>query len=138
MQDRRPRLNLSRRAPFGAILFWILGGTLLDSHQGLPELTDPARIAANARAFQMLSHEDRLVMVAHLKTPATEGLPASLHRGSVAENPWRVSGRFLPDDLEMGGCADWGWDDRVRPGVYLARLEVPGQPARVVRIARLR
>lgn len=91
-----------------------LGGTLLDSHKGLPELEDAARIAANARAFQMLSHEDRLVMVAHLKTPATGGLPASLHRGSVAENPWRVAGRFLPDDLEMGGCADWSWDDRVR------------------------
>jgi beta-N-acetylhexosaminidase len=91
-----------------------LGGTLLDSHQGLPELDDPARVDANARAFQMLSHEDRLVMVAHLKTPATGGLPASLHRGSVAENPWRVGGRFLPDDLEMGGCADWDWDDRVR------------------------
>lgn len=91
-----------------------LGGTLLDSHKGLPEVEDPARIAANARAFQMLSNEDRLVMVAHLKTPATGGLPASLHRGSVAENPWRVAGRFLPDDLEMGGCADWDWDARVR------------------------
>jgi beta-N-acetylhexosaminidase len=91
-----------------------LGGTLLDSHQGLPELDDPGRIAANARAFQMLAHEDRLVMVAHLKTPATGGLPASLHRGSVAENPWGATGRFLPDDLEMGGCADWSWTDRVR------------------------
>ncbi len=91
-----------------------LGGTTLDSHKGLPELTDPARIAANARAFQMLSNEDRLVMVAHLKTPTTQGLPASLHRGSVAGNPWRVSGRFLPDDLEMGGCADWSWEDRAR------------------------
>jgi beta-N-acetylhexosaminidase len=91
-----------------------LGGTTLDSHKGLPELEDDARIAANARAFQMLANEDRLVMVAHLKTPATEGLPASLHRGSVAENPWRVAGRFLPDDLEMGGVAGWSWDDRVR------------------------
>lgn len=91
-----------------------LGGTLLDSHQGLPELADPDRIAANTRAFQMLANEDRLVMVAHLKTPATGGLPVSLHRGSVAENPWRVAGRFLPDDLEMGGCADWDWDSRVR------------------------
>lgn len=91
-----------------------LGGTLLDSHKGLPELADEARIQANARAFQMLSNEDRLVMVAHLKTPATAGLPASLHRGSVAVNPWRVSGRFLPDDLEMGGVADWSWNDRVR------------------------
>jgi len=91
-----------------------LGGTLLDSHKGLPELDDPIRIAANARAFQMLSNEDRLVMVAHLRTPATAGLPASLHRGSVAGNPWGVSGRFLPDDLEMGGCADWDWDARVR------------------------
>lgn len=91
-----------------------LGGTTLDSHQGLPELDDAARIAANARVFQMLSNEDRLVMVAHLKTPATEGLPASLHRGSVAENPWPIDGRFLPDDLEMGGVAAWGWEERVR------------------------
>jgi beta-N-acetylhexosaminidase len=91
-----------------------LGGTRLDSHQGLPELTDSAGIAANARAFQMLAHEDRLVMVAHLKTPATGGLPASLHRGSAADNPWGVTGRFLPDDLEMGGCAQWDWDARVR------------------------
>ncbi|MBI3130235.1 MAG: hypothetical protein HYZ13_02660 [Acidobacteria bacterium] len=91
-----------------------LGGTLLDSHKGLPELTDQARIGENARPFIALSHEDRLVMVAHLKLPATEGLPASLHRGSVIDNPWGVRGRFLPDDLEMGGCTDWDWDARVR------------------------
>lgn len=91
-----------------------LGGTLLDSHQGLPELTDQGRIGENARPFVALSHEDRLVMVAHLKLPASEGLPASLHRGFVADNPWGVRGRFLPDDLEMGGCAEWDWDHRVR------------------------
>jgi len=54
------------------------------------------------------------VMVAHLKTPFTEGLPASLHRGSVAGNPWGIRGRFLPDDMEMGGCGDWPWPERVR------------------------
>ncbi len=91
-----------------------LGGTLLDSHKGLPELTDGHRIGENARPFVSLSHEDRLVMVAHLKLPASEGLPTSLHRGFVADNPWGVRGRFLPDDLEMGGCADWDWDHRVR------------------------
>jgi beta-N-acetylhexosaminidase len=53
-------------------------------------------------------------MVAHLRTPASGGLPASLHRGSVRDNPWGVQGRFLPDDLEMGGCAEWSWDDRVK------------------------
>jgi beta-N-acetylhexosaminidase len=53
-------------------------------------------------------------MVAHLKTPHTAGMPASLHRGSVEENPLGIRGRWIPDDLEMGGCADWGWDERVR------------------------
>ncbi len=91
-----------------------LGGTLLDSHKGLPELTQQDQIAENARPFIALAHEDRLIMVAHLKLPATDGLPASLHRGSVADNPWNVRGRFLPDDLEMGGCTDWDWDARVR------------------------
>jgi beta-N-acetylhexosaminidase len=32
----------------------------------------------------------------------------------VAANPWRIQGRFLPDDLEMGGCTDWSWEQRVR------------------------
>ena len=32
----------------------------------------------------------------------------------MAANPWGIQGRFLPDDLEMGGCADWSWEDRVR------------------------
>ena len=90
-----------------------LGGTALDSHLGLPELTDRQQVERNARPFIALSNEDRLVMVAHLKTPLSD-LPASLHRGSVAENPWGVRGRFLPDDLEMGGCAGWEWDARVR------------------------
>jgi beta-N-acetylhexosaminidase len=91
-----------------------LGGTTLDSHRGLPALDDSAHITRNAAPFVALGHPDRLVMVAHLKLPTSENLPASLHRGSVLENPWGVQGRFLPDDLEMGGCADWSWDDRVR------------------------
>ena len=90
-----------------------LGGTTVDSHQALPELKDLAAVHRNARPFVALSHLDRLVMVAHLRTPLAE-LPASLHRGSVAENPWGVHGRFLPDDLEMGGCADWSWEERVK------------------------
>ncbi len=91
-----------------------LGGTQVDSHKALPELQDDATIHRNALPFIALSNEDRLIMVAHLKTPATGPLPASLHRKSVAENPWGVRGRFLPDDLEMGGCTDWSWEDRVR------------------------
>lgn len=90
-----------------------LGGTTVDSHLGLPELADRGRVDRNAEPFVALSNEDRLVMVAHLKTPLSE-LPASLHRGSVAENPWGVRGRFLPDDLEMGGCAAWDWEARAR------------------------
>jgi beta-N-acetylhexosaminidase len=91
-----------------------LGGTTLDSHQGLPALVDGAQVDRNAAAFLPPSHPDRLLMVAHLRTPASGPLPASLHRGSVADNPWGVRGRFLTDDLEMGGCADWSWDDRVQ------------------------
>lgn len=91
-----------------------LGGTTLDSHQGLPSLGDAAQVERNAAAFIPLAHPDRLAMVAHLRIPASGALPASLHRGSVADNPWGLQGRFLPDDLEMGGCADWSWDDRVR------------------------
>ena len=91
-----------------------LGGTTLDSHLGLPELADAEHVDRNASAFKALAHSDRLVMVAHLRTPASGSLPASLHPGSVAANPWGIQGRFLPDDLEMGGCAAWSWDDRVR------------------------
>jgi len=91
-----------------------LAGTTLDSHQGLPALSSSEEVERNAQAFIPLAHLDRLVMVAHLRTPASGSLPASLHRGSVAENPWGVRGRFLPDDLEMGGCAEWTWEDRVR------------------------
>lgn len=90
-----------------------LGGTSVDSHLGLPELADPGQVDRNARPFVALGNEDRLVMVAHLKTPLSD-LPASFHRGSVADNPWGVRGRFLPDDLEMGGCAAWDWDARAR------------------------
>jgi len=90
-----------------------LGGTTLDSHQGLPVLEDGGKVDRNAQAFLPLAHADRLVMVAHLRTPASGSLPASLHRGSVQDNPWGLRGRFLPDDLEMGGCAEWNWDERV-------------------------
>ena len=91
-----------------------LGGTAVDSHQALPELKDMAQIARNLEVFRLLAHQERLVMVAHLRAPGTGGLPASLHRGSVAANPWGIRGRFLPDDLEMGGCAEWSWGDRAR------------------------
>ncbi|HEX9082210.1 MAG TPA: glycoside hydrolase family 3 N-terminal domain-containing protein [Holophagaceae bacterium] len=91
-----------------------LGGTALDSHRGLPALGEPVQVDRNASAFLPLAHPDRLVMVAHVRTPKSDPLPASLHRGSVVENPWGIAGRFLPDDLEMGGCADWSWPDRVR------------------------
>jgi beta-N-acetylhexosaminidase len=91
-----------------------LGGTRVDSHQALPELRDMEQIAKNLQPFRALAHRERLVMVAHLKTPGTCGLPASLHRGSVEGNPWGIRGRWIPDDLEMGGCGDWTWEDRVR------------------------
>lgn len=91
-----------------------LGGTLLDSHQGLPELQDAEVMLRNRTPFLALAHADRLVMVAHLKLPLTQGLPASLCPAAVVRNPWGVTARWLPDDLEMGGCQDWSWDERVR------------------------
>jgi beta-N-acetylhexosaminidase len=91
-----------------------LGGTRLDSHVGLPELLDPAQIERGLLPFRRLAHPDRLIMVAHLRTPWSEGRPASLHHGHVAGNPWGVQGRWISDDLEMGGCADWPWPVRIR------------------------
>lgn len=90
-----------------------LGGTRVDSHQALPEQKDMEQIAKNLQPFRALAHRDRLVMVAHVRMPGTNGRPASLCRGTVAANPWGIEGRWIPDDLEMGGCADWEWDARV-------------------------
>jgi beta-N-acetylhexosaminidase len=89
-----------------------LGGTALDSHAGLPERQGPAE--ADAVPFRMLAQSDRLVMVAHLRLPGSGGLPASLCRPMVADNPWGIGARWLPDDLEMGGCRGWDWPERVR------------------------
>jgi beta-N-acetylhexosaminidase len=99
----------------GCLKHWPgLGGTALDSHLGLPELREPAALARNRQPFLALGHPDRLVMVAHLLTPDSQGRPASLSRACVAGNPWGLQARWLPDDLEMGGCRDWDWDQRVR------------------------
>jgi len=99
----------------GCLKHWPgLGGTRLDSHVGLPEQLDPARLARNREPFLALGQPDRLVMVAHLRTPDTGGWPASLCPAAVAGNPWGLKARWLPDDLEMGGCGDWDWDTRVR------------------------
>jgi len=85
-----------------------LGGTRLDSHLGLPEVTDPARVEAHVAPFRALAHPDRLVMVAHLRLPMSDGLPASLSPACVASNPWGVRARWITDDLEMGGAAGGG------------------------------
>jgi beta-N-acetylhexosaminidase len=89
-----------------------LGGLALDSHRGLPERAGDG--APAALPFRMLAQDDRLVMVAHLLLPGSGGLPASLCRPMVADNPWGIRARWLPDDLEMGGCRDWDWPERVR------------------------
>ena len=91
-----------------------LGGTRVDSHAALPELKDMEQISKNLRPFRSLAHRDRLVMVAHLRLPGSGGRPASLHRGFVSANPWGIRGRWIPDDLEMGGCSETSWDERVR------------------------
>ncbi|GDX13053.1 beta-hexosaminidase [Acidobacteriota bacterium] len=91
-----------------------LGGTLIDSHQGLPSLEDAETLALNAFPFQKLSKAHRLVMVAHLKTPTSDPLPLSMHPLGAQKNQYGVEGIFIPDDLEMGGCQRWSWDERVR------------------------
>ena len=91
-----------------------LGGTRVDSHLAMPSIEDPAIIDKNVLPFARLANPDRLIMVAHLQTPDSGGLPASLHRGSVADNPWGVVGRWIPDDLEMGGCQAPDWGTRAR------------------------
>lgn len=91
-----------------------LGGTRLDSHLGLPEVTDPARVEHHVGPFRALAHPDRLVMVAHLRLPTSGGLPASLSPACVADNPWGVRARWITDDLEMGGAAGFTWEDRLR------------------------
>ena len=90
-----------------------LGSTVLDSHQGLPALEDPGVLQRNREPFLALAHQDRLIMVAHLLLPESQGLPASLSPATVARNPWGVRARWIPDDLEMGGCKDWNWEERV-------------------------
>ncbi len=90
-----------------------LGGLALDTHLGLPGRDDPMEGQRHALPFRILAHPDRLVMVAHLRVGGSR-LPASLDRNRVRLNPWGVQARWLPDDLEMGGCADWSWEDRVR------------------------
>lgn len=90
-----------------------LGGTLVDSHKGLPSIEDDETLTLNAIPFQKLSQANRLVMVAHLKTPDSTPLPLSMHPSGAHKNKYGVQGIFLPDDLEMGGCQMWSWEDRI-------------------------
>jgi beta-N-acetylhexosaminidase len=91
-----------------------LGGTQVDSHHAMPSIDDPSRISRNAEPFLRLADPDRLIMVAHLKTPESDGFPASLHRGYVAGNSWGIRARWIPDDMEMGGCQAPDWLTRAR------------------------
>nr|AGS53478.1 beta-hexosaminidase [uncultured bacterium contig00038] len=94
-----------------------LCGTDIDSHIAMPSISDPATIAKNVIPFLRLANSDRLIMVAHLQTPTSEGIPASLHRSYVAENRWGISGRWIPDDMEMGGCQASDWNTRVAQAI---------------------
>jgi beta-N-acetylhexosaminidase len=91
-----------------------LGGTQVDSHLVMPSIDNISVIEKNLGPFLRLAHPDRLIMVAHLQTPYSNGLPASLCRSHVAGNPWGVSGRWIPDDMEMGGCQAADWQTRAR------------------------
>jgi len=91
-----------------------LGGTVVDSHLAMPCIDDPLAIEKNVAPFLAAAKPGRLIMVAHLQTPASDGLPASLHRGHVAENKWDACGRWIPDDMEMGGCVAPDWHTRAK------------------------
>jgi beta-N-acetylhexosaminidase len=99
-----------------------LGGTEVDSHLSMPSIEDTYVKEKNAAPFLRLSRPDRLVMVAHLRTPGSCGLPASLHRGHVAGNAWGMAARWIPDDLEMGGCVAPDWKARARLALEAGHL----------------
>jgi beta-N-acetylhexosaminidase len=99
-----------------------LGGTKVDSHKSLPELLDPAAIERALIPFASLANPGRLVMVAHVRTPWSNGLPASLDRTHVAGNPWGVQAAWVTDDLEMGGVAGCPWPERIRLAVEAGHL----------------
>ena len=109
-----------------------LGGTRVDSHHALPELSDPATVLRALAPFRSLARPERLIMVAHVRTPWSGHLPASLDRGHVAGNPWGIPGAWVTDDLEMGGCGDWPWPERIRLALeagHLALLVCQSQQA---------
>jgi len=109
-----------------------LGGTNVDSHKAMPSIDDPFVIAKNVETFLRLSNPDRLIMAAHLQTPESDGLPASLHRGHVLENRWGIKARWIPDDMEMGGCQASDWQERVKLAIeagHIALLVCQSQEA---------
>jgi beta-N-acetylhexosaminidase len=91
-----------------------LGGTLVDSHHAMPSIGDASIIEKNVIPFLRMANPERLIMVAHLQTPESNGLPASLHRGHVAENKWGIEATWIPDDMEMGGCQAPDWQIRAK------------------------
>jgi beta-N-acetylhexosaminidase len=99
-----------------------LCGTQVDSHHAMPSINDSSIITKNLKPFLRLANQDRLMMVAHLQTPDSNGLPASLHRGHVADNPWGVVARWIPDDMEMGGCQAPDWHTRARLAIEAGHL----------------
>jgi beta-N-acetylhexosaminidase len=88
----------------------------------MPYIEDPLAIEKNVAPFLAASTPGRLIMVAHLQTPFSDGLPASLHRGHVAENRWGVRGRWIPDDMEMGGCGAPDWRTRTKMAIEAGHI----------------
>ncbi|MCL1894179.1 MAG: hypothetical protein FWG02_08105 [Holophagaceae bacterium] len=91
-----------------------LGGTVVDSHLEMPSIDDPATIAKNMLPFLALAEPTRMIMVSHLKTPTSRDYPASLSKNHVSDNIWGITGRWIPDDMEMGGCNAPDWNTRAR------------------------
>lgn len=118
-----------------------LGGTKVDSHRALPELSDPEAILRALEPFRALARPDRLTMVGHVRTPWSGDLPASLHRGHVAGNPWDIPGAWVTDDMEMGGVGGFPWPERIRLAIeagHLALLVCQTQEALEASVAALR
>jgi len=95
---------------------------MVDSHVAMPSIDSATQIANGILPFLSLADPGRMVMVAHLQTPISDGLPASLSKNQVFDNPWGMEGIWIPDDMEMAGCQAPDWDVRARLAIEAGHM----------------